>query len=119
VPGGGEVLVVNVKPGVSTTDQRQAGFEAAAKESADEPRAEAVTPRARKAAPAPTADPVVAAQAAPEPAAEAVVEPVAEAVVEPVAEAEVAAEPVAEHTDEAEPVLAPESAEAGESGESA
>jgi ribose transport system substrate-binding protein len=31
VPGGGEVLVVNVKPGVSTTDQRQAGFEAAAK----------------------------------------------------------------------------------------
>ena len=31
VPGGGEVLVVNVKPGVSTTDQRQAGFVAAAK----------------------------------------------------------------------------------------
>ena len=31
VPGGGEVLVVNVKPGVSTTDQRQAGFAAAAK----------------------------------------------------------------------------------------
>lgn len=31
VPGGGEVLVVNVKPGVSTTDQRQQGFEAAAK----------------------------------------------------------------------------------------
>ena len=31
MPGGGEVLVVNVKPGVSTTDQRQAGFEAAAK----------------------------------------------------------------------------------------
>ena len=27
VPGGGEVLVVNVKPGVSTTDQRQAGFD--------------------------------------------------------------------------------------------
>ena len=31
VPGGGEVLVVNVKPGISTTDQRQAGFVAAAK----------------------------------------------------------------------------------------
>jgi len=31
VPGGGQVLVVNVKPGVSTTDQRQAGFAAAAK----------------------------------------------------------------------------------------
>jgi ribose transport system substrate-binding protein len=31
VPGGGEVLVVNVKPGVSTTDQRQQGFVAAAK----------------------------------------------------------------------------------------
>jgi ribose transport system substrate-binding protein len=31
VPGGGEVLVVNVKPGISTTDQRQAGFATAAK----------------------------------------------------------------------------------------
>ena len=31
VPGGGEVLVVNVKPGISTTDQRQQGFESAAK----------------------------------------------------------------------------------------
>jgi ribose transport system substrate-binding protein len=31
VPGGGEVLVVNVKPGVSTTDQRQQGFADAAK----------------------------------------------------------------------------------------
>ena len=31
VPGGGEVLVVNVKPGVSTTDQRQQGFVDAAK----------------------------------------------------------------------------------------
>ena len=31
VPGGGQVLVVNVKPGISTTDQRQAGFVAAAK----------------------------------------------------------------------------------------
>src|SRR6266480_1075423 len=30
VPGGGEVLVVNVKPGVSTTDQRQQGFATAA-----------------------------------------------------------------------------------------
>jgi ribose transport system substrate-binding protein len=30
VPGGGQVLVVNVKPGVSTTDQRQQGFVAAA-----------------------------------------------------------------------------------------
>ena len=31
VPGGGEVLVVNVKPGISTTDQRQQGFADAAK----------------------------------------------------------------------------------------
>jgi ribose transport system substrate-binding protein len=31
VPGGGQVLVVNTKPGISTTDQRQAGFAAAAK----------------------------------------------------------------------------------------
>ena len=31
VPGGGEVLVVNVKPGISTTDQRQQGFATAAK----------------------------------------------------------------------------------------
>ena len=31
MPGGGEVLVVNIKPGISTTDQRQAGFAAAAK----------------------------------------------------------------------------------------
>ena len=31
VPNGGEVLVVNVKPGVSTTDQRQQGFADAAK----------------------------------------------------------------------------------------
>jgi len=31
VPGGGPVLVVNTKPGISTTDQRQAGFAAAAK----------------------------------------------------------------------------------------
>ena len=31
VPGGGQVLVVNVKPGISTTDQRQAGFANAAK----------------------------------------------------------------------------------------
>src|SRR5712691_8561388 len=31
VPGGGEVLIVNVKPGVSTTDQRQQGFADAAK----------------------------------------------------------------------------------------
>jgi len=31
VPGGGQVLVVNVKPGVSTTDQRQQGFATAAK----------------------------------------------------------------------------------------
>jgi ribose transport system substrate-binding protein len=30
VPGGGQVLVVNVKPGVSTTDQRQQGFATAA-----------------------------------------------------------------------------------------
>jgi ribose transport system substrate-binding protein len=30
VPGGGPVLVVNVKPGVSTTDQRQQGFATAA-----------------------------------------------------------------------------------------
>ena len=31
VPGGGQVLVVNTKPGISTTDQRQQGFAAAAK----------------------------------------------------------------------------------------
>ena len=31
VPGGGQVLVVNTKPGISTTDERQAGFAAAAK----------------------------------------------------------------------------------------
>jgi ribose transport system substrate-binding protein len=31
VPGGGQVLVVNTKPGISTTDQRTAGFAAAAK----------------------------------------------------------------------------------------
>jgi ribose transport system substrate-binding protein len=31
VPGGGEVLVVNTKPGISTTDQRTSGFAAAAK----------------------------------------------------------------------------------------
>jgi ribose transport system substrate-binding protein len=31
VPGGGQVLVVNVKPGVSTTDQRTQGFATAAK----------------------------------------------------------------------------------------
>jgi ribose transport system substrate-binding protein len=31
VPGGGEVLVVNVKPGISTTDQRTQGFADAAK----------------------------------------------------------------------------------------
>jgi ribose transport system substrate-binding protein len=31
VPGGGQVLVVNVQPGVSTTDQRTSGFAAAAK----------------------------------------------------------------------------------------
>jgi ribose transport system substrate-binding protein len=31
VPGGGQVLVVNTKPGISTTDQRTAGFAAAVK----------------------------------------------------------------------------------------
>ena len=31
VPGGGQVLVVNTKPGISTTDQRQQGFANAAK----------------------------------------------------------------------------------------
>jgi ribose transport system substrate-binding protein len=31
VPGGGEVLVVNTKPGISTTDQRQQGFATGAK----------------------------------------------------------------------------------------
>jgi ribose transport system substrate-binding protein len=31
VPGGGQVFVVNVKPGISTTDERTAGFAAAAK----------------------------------------------------------------------------------------
>jgi ribose transport system substrate-binding protein len=31
VPGGGQVLVVNTKPGISTTDQRTSGFAAAVK----------------------------------------------------------------------------------------
>jgi ribose transport system substrate-binding protein len=31
VPGGGQVLVVNTKPGISTTDERTSGFAAAAK----------------------------------------------------------------------------------------
>ena len=31
VPGGGQVLVVNVQPGISTTDQRTSGFASAAK----------------------------------------------------------------------------------------
>jgi ribose transport system substrate-binding protein len=31
VPGGGQVFIVNVKPGISTTDERAAGFAAAAK----------------------------------------------------------------------------------------
>jgi ribose transport system substrate-binding protein len=31
VPGGGQVFVVNTKPGISTTDERTAGFAAAAK----------------------------------------------------------------------------------------
>ena len=31
VPGGGQVLVVNTKPGISTTDQRTTGFATAAK----------------------------------------------------------------------------------------
>ena len=31
VPGGGQVFVVNTKPGISTTDQRTSGFAAAAK----------------------------------------------------------------------------------------
>jgi small subunit ribosomal protein S16 len=74
-------------------------FEAAAKESADEPKGEATTPRARKAAPAKAAP---AAEAAAEPApTDAPAEPVADGAAEPVAEpvAE-AAEPVAEPAEE-------------------
>ncbi len=63
---------------------KKAVFEAAAKESADEPKAEAVTPRARKAAAAPVAEPAA------EPVAEPVAEPAAES--EPVADAAPAAE---------------------------
>jgi small subunit ribosomal protein S16 len=82
-------------------------FEAAAKESADEPRAEAVTPRAKKApakeAPAKEA-PAKEAAAVEAPAAEPVVEAV-EAVAAP---AEAATEPVAEPVAEvAEEIAAP------------
>ena len=74
---------------------KRAVFEAAAKESADEPKAEAVTPRAKKVAKveAKPAEPVA------EPAAEAA--PVAEAAAEPAAEA--AAEPATKIADASEP----------------
>ena len=77
---------------------KKAVFEAAAKESADEPKAEATTPRTRKAAAqpaeaAPVVEPVAVAVAETEPVAEAA--PVEN---QPVTDAEpvVAAEPVAE-----------------------
>jgi small subunit ribosomal protein S16 len=91
---------------------KRAVFEAAAKESADEPKAEAITPRAKKVAkvedkPQVAAAPAEAPQAPAAPAPAEVVEPAAQAaeaaaeVVEPVAEA---VEPVAEVTEVAEPV---------------
>ena len=68
---------------------KKAVFEAAAKESADEPKGEATTPRARKAAPVAAAEPVTEAAPAAEaaPASEPVAEPAAETAAEPVAEA--------------------------------
>ena len=112
---------------VAPRADKKAVFEAAAKESADEPRAEAVTPRARKAAPAPAADPVVEAEAAPEPAAEPVEEPVAEADgrarrrgrVAPSRSPSPSPSSTDEPTADAEAVPAAEAAEAEESGESA
>jgi small subunit ribosomal protein S16 len=88
---------------------KRAVFEAAAKESANEPKAEAITPRARKAAPAkvedePAAPPVVETTDAP-------AEPPAAA--EPV-EAAAQAEVTAEVTPEAEAVVADEPAPAAE-----
>jgi small subunit ribosomal protein S16 len=92
---------------------KRAVFEAAAKESADEPKAEAITPRAKKVAKVEDKPPVAAApaeapQAPAAPAPAEVVEPVAQAaaaeVAEPVAEVTEVAEPVAEVTEVVEPV---------------
>ena len=60
---------------------KKAVFEAAAKESADEPKGEATTPRARKAAAAASAEPAAKAAPAAEPSAAA--EPAAETAAEP------------------------------------
>ncbi len=83
---------------------KRAVFEAAAKESADEPKAEAITPRAKKAAKVEEkpADVVEAPAAEVAPEAEPVAEVAAEA--EPVAEVAAEAEPVADVAAEAEPV---------------
>ena len=82
---------------------KKAVFEAAAKESADEPKAEAVTPRARKA-------PAKAAEPAPEPVAEAAPAEAAPAE-EPAAEAAPAEEPVAEAAPAEEPTAEEPAAE--------
>ena len=85
---------------------KRAVFEAAAKESADEPKAEAITPRPKKTVKADD-KPVTPAAKAAEPAAE-VVEPAAE-VVEPAAEVvEPAAEVVEPAAEVVEPADAPE-----------
>jgi small subunit ribosomal protein S16 len=86
---------------------KRAVFEAAAKESADEPKAEAITPRAKKAAKAEEKPAEAAAETAPEAAAE-----VAPEAAEVAAEAtpEAAAEPAADAEPEAEPEAAVEPA---------
>ncbi len=104
---------------------KRAVFEAAAKESADEPKAEAITPRAKKVAKvevapaaeaAPEVEAVVEAEVAPaaEPAPEAA--PEVEAVVEAAPEVEVVAEaaPEAEAVAEAAPEGAAEAEAAAE-----
>jgi small subunit ribosomal protein S16 len=85
---------------------KRAVFEAAAKESADEPKAEAITPRAKKVAKTDKVEAAPEAEAAPEveaaPPAEAVVEaPVAEAAPEAAPETEVVAEAAPEAVVEA------------------
>ena len=84
---------------------KRAVFEAAAKESADEPKAEAITPRAKKVAKVEVAP---AAEAAPE--VEAVVEaaPEVEVVAEAAPEAEAVAEAAPEGAAEAEAAAEPE-----------
>jgi small subunit ribosomal protein S16 len=62
---------------------RRAAYEAAAKETLEEPKADATTARPRKAAKAAPVTPEPAPEAAPEPVAEAAPEPVAEAAPEP------------------------------------